>query len=286
MKKELRVSRPVAAAQILAFCALGYVGAILIRAGLGSELFVTYIVGGSLAIVFAIICVTAIIEALSTRVNQDGVEQTRFFYRGKFLVRGHLAWDEVKICSHRRLTYRLKSEKFEARLNVTAFSDSNELVDFLQENLTEATISASLTSALAPIRPNVIGRWVCVVTTFLAGLWLAVEVRVNQVDIPMHVLGMLLGTASAIWARRVLECSSVRMDAQGLDQLKVFDRGEFFVNRRLEWINVTKASTFLATYKLESYDLCIRVDASYFVENEDVALFVDRHLPKGLHRDA
>lgn len=263
---------------------MGYMGVILIHAGLGSEQFISFVIGGSVAIMFAIVCVAAIIEGLSARVSQDGIEQTRIFYRGKFFVRGNLAWNRVHSFSYRRLTYRIKSEEFEARLNVTSFSDGSELVDLLERNLPEATVLASLRSVLRPSRPNVIGRWICVITTFIAGIWLATEVPWHAIKVPIQVLGMLLVPASLVWAKRVLECSSVYMDAQGMDQLKIFDRGQFFVNRRLAWINVSKTSSFLATYRIESDNLCIRVDSTYFSENEEVAMFVERHLPSELRQ--
>jgi len=258
---------------------MGYVGAMLIEESLRGEFVAVLFFLGVSAVAFTLMVVSTIFEGQSAILDRDGIEQTRFFYDGKFFVRGRVSWGDIVLFRQRHLNYRFKGEKFEASLNIASFNDEKEFVAFVQAHLPVETLAASLPRRLRPSKPNVVGRWVCLISTFLGGLWLIIDVRAHLSGIPVHIWGYALMAGSIAWAKRLIECSSVRLDAQGLEQLKVFDRGKCFVGRRLAWEEVVAASPFLTSCKFSGADFYIRVDASYFVENEEVVFFADRHLP-------
>jgi hypothetical protein len=261
---------------------MGGVGVLLVRTSFTHTFLVAQFLIGAVGVAFAVKCVIAIIEDLSVLLDRRGIEKLRFLHAGKFLVRKRLAWNDIEGFTQRELTYRFKSAEFKLRLNIASFTNETEFIEFMQANLPAETIAASLSNTLAPSRRNIMGRWIGVLLVLTGGLWLLIDGNASGFGAALHILGGVLAAASLAWAVRVLESGSVRLDTQGLEQLKVLDQREFFVRRRMAWEDVLKASTFLATCKFECSDFYIRVDASYFAENEEVAFFANRHLPEGV----
>lgn len=282
MKNVLKPNRAIVLAQLCVFIAMGGVGVLLVRTSFTHAFLVAQFLIGAVGVAFAVRCVIAIIEDLSVLLDRSGIEKLRFLYAGEFLVRKRLGWNDIEGFTQRGLTYRFKSAEFEVRLNIASFTNETEFTEFVQANLPAETIAASFSNTLAPSKRNVMGRWVGVLLVLTGGLWLLIGGNASGIGAVSHILGGALTAASLAWAVRVLESGSVRMNTQGLEQLKVLDRREFFVRRRMAWEDVLKASTFLSTCKFECSDFYIRVDSSYFAENEEVAFFANRHLPEGV----
>jgi len=261
---------------------MGGVGVLLVRTSITHAFLVAQFVVGAVGVAFAVRCVIAVIEDSSVLLDRSGIEKLRLLDAGEFFVRKRLAWNDIEGYTQRGLTYRFKSAEFEVRLNIASFTNEAEFTDFVQANLPAETIAASFSNTLAPSKPNVMGRWVGVLLALTGGLWLAIDGKGSGAGAGSSILGCVLTAGSLAWAVRVLESGSVRLDTRGLEQVKVFDRRKFFVRRRMAWEDVLKASTFLATCKFECSDFFIRVDASYFVENEEVAFFANRYLPEGV----
>lgn len=282
MKDVLRPNRAIGLAQLCVFIAMGGVGVLLVRTSFTHAFLVAQFLIGAIGIAFAVRCVIAIIEDLSVLLDRNGIEKLRLLHAGKFLVRKRLAWNDIEGFTQRGMNYRFKSAELEVRLNIASFTNETEFTEFVQANLPAETIAASFSNTLAPNKRNVMGRWVGVVLVLTGGLWLLIDGNASGFGAVSHILGGTLMAASIAWGIRVLESGSVRLDTQGLEQLKVLDRRNFFVRRRIAWGDVLKASTFWATCRFECSDFYIRVDASYFEENEEVAQFANRHLPEGI----
>ncbi|URL57548.1 hypothetical protein IM816_13065 [Luteibacter flocculans] len=253
----------------------------LLWAPLGAGYPILCFVIGAFSLPMMVMASISIIEDMTFVIDPCGIEQIRLFRRGSFLKRGRIAWDDVEKFSQKNLLYRFKSADFEVRVNIALFNNGEEFVRYVESHLPPDKLKVPLPQCLRPSKKIVIGTWFCVLGVLLGGIALSSYGKSLTGHPHAWVWGSAMIIASFIWFGRAIESSSVVLDRNGLEQIKIVHGGRFFARHRIEWKDAQKMPPFLSTCKFRNADVCIRVDASYFDDNETVSDFLDEHMRSG-----
>lgn len=221
-------------------------------------------------------------EDMFTTIDRNGIGQLRIFRGGRFWVRSFLAWDSVKTVSMKKLLFLLEGDGLKVRVSLAFFSNMDEVIEFIEARLPIGDVEETFEVPMTPVRADFVSRWIHVLAIAVIGGWLIGNGEVLNDYVDTRLCGYLLILTSLLWAGRVMESSSVCLDAHGLGQRKVFYRGQFFARHRLAWQDVIKIKPLRKSLRFASRDICIRVDADYFADPYKVANFADAHLPEHL----
>jgi hypothetical protein len=286
MTDQIKPSKLVGIGLIGVICAIGFVATICIWVGLEDGFLAVQFSLGTCFMALALAMISTTIEDLSTTIDLRGIDQIKIVSSGRFLIRRHLKWSEVKEFKQSGLTCRLKGDGVCIRLNLASFTNGDEVLVFMESHLPSGRMIESFDRYMVPSKINIAVRWVGVLLTFASGVSVAVFEQTWMAEANARLWGCLIAVASLPWAARVLESGSIFLDDQGIEQTKLFHKGNFFARHRLAWRDMVKISPWLATCKFRGKNLSIRVDASYFSDRDKVALFVNAHLPSKVTREA
>jgi len=74
-------------------------------------------------------------ELCFVSMDQEGVEQLKFFHRGRFVTTTRFSWEEVDALRTKGLWVYLRSASSEIRINISFFNDMNEVAAFMENRL-------------------------------------------------------------------------------------------------------------------------------------------------------
>jgi hypothetical protein len=83
----------------------------------------------------SLLLVPYVIRVASTRFSADGVEQTVFFEKGRFLATASLKWQSVERVSYKQLAYKLFGGNAKISIYLGCFGDHKVAADFINEQL-------------------------------------------------------------------------------------------------------------------------------------------------------
>lgn len=278
MTDRLRTNRIVGAVMLCIDVAVVAFSGFLLWAPWGAGYPILCAVIGMVSLPLMIMVSVSLIEDMTALLDHDGIEQVRLCYGGTLLRRVRINWSGIEEFSQKNLLYRFKTGESEVRVSIVLFNSGDEFVRFIEARLPPEKLAPPFPQRLLPSKKIVCGTWICVLAAFLGGAALLFDGQGLTGYPHAWIWGGAMIIASLAWSSRVIESSSVILDRDGVEQVKVFRGGRFFARHRVEWNSAEQMRPFISTCKFRNANVYVRVDASYFDDDAMVADFVNKHM--------
>jgi hypothetical protein len=136
---SIRPSKTVSALVAIVIFAALYVGIWAISKSFGREMHFVGLIFGFFDICFSAAFIHAVIEGLSTRIHDTGLEQLRIFRNHRFVARSVLRWQDIEDVSQGDgFRFRFTGASKCIDLNLAYFAHMDEVIKFINENLPNA----------------------------------------------------------------------------------------------------------------------------------------------------
>ncbi|MET0936861.1 MAG: hypothetical protein ABWX83_12775 [Luteibacter sp.] len=280
MRTLLKTSKLGVATALIAFGFIGGGSMYLACSYFSYERSALHLILGTCGLMFAGYVVIRTIEDASVRLDDEGVVQTRIFSKGKFFVTRKMDWCAVERISSKRSVYLFQWQEFETSLSTNFFSDAREVEAFIGSRIPQKILNERLTRDVAASSKRIVPRWVGAQITLIAGVTITLDGDVLFNSGLANAWGLVLVIASLLWAISILRFSSITLTSLGIRRTLPFGRNGFLVRELLAWKDVRSMSPLSTTCKYTGLNGSVRVDASYFDDEDGAVLFANHHVPE------